>query len=164
SGWTSATAALTSTRPWRLLMKSITTSCSGPARTASSTLTPSTPARCICWPTPAAWPPPVRTWWKCPAGAAGRPARGARSWRRAGVRARRRAAGRKSRPGLACWVVRIWEPDPPEGVKEPLEWVLLTSVETVTLEQMKTRRDWYTVRWNVEVYHDVEKNGCSEED
>jgi hypothetical protein len=32
------------------------------------------------------------------------------------------------------------------------------------LEQLKERRDWYCCRWMVEVYHDVEKNGCGEED
>jgi hypothetical protein len=71
---------------------------------------------------------------------------------------------RKTRPVLASWVIRVWEVDPPADVKEPLEWVLLTSVETVTLEQIKERRDWYCCRWCAEVYHDVEKNGCSEED
>jgi hypothetical protein len=72
-------------------------------------------------------------------------------------------AKRASRPVLATWVVRIWEVDPPPEVKEPLEWVLLTSVATETVESMKQRRDWYGHRWGAEVYHDVEKNGCSEE-
>src|ERR1700676_3189834 len=29
---------------------------------------------------------------------------------------------------------------------------------------MLKRRDWYACRWLIEVYHDIEKNGCSEED
>ena len=29
---------------------------------------------------------------------------------------------------LVVWVIHVWEPDPPEGV-EPLEWVLLSSLE-----------------------------------
>jgi Transposase DNA-binding/Transposase Tn5 dimerisation domain len=74
----------------------------------------------------------------------------------------RTAAGRRQRPTLAAWVVRVWEPEPPEGVK-PLEWVLLCSVRTETVEQIKEKRGWYAVRWGAEVYHDVEKNGCSEE-
>jgi Transposase DNA-binding/Transposase Tn5 dimerisation domain len=100
-------------------------------------------------------------------GRGGRPARQARVKLAAApvwVPAPRTAARRKSRPVLACWVVRVWEVDAPKEVKEPLEWILLSSVETVRLEQMKQRRDWYTVRWGAEVYHDVEKNGCSEED
>lgn len=71
---------------------------------------------------------------------------------------------RKTRPILPCWVVRIWEANPPAGVKEPLEWILLTALPTQTLEQIKARRDWYACRWLVEQFHDVEKNGCSEED
>jgi hypothetical protein len=35
---------------------------------------------------------------------------------------------------------------------------------TQTLEEIKERRDWYAIRWMVEIYHDIEKNGCSEED
>lgn len=72
--------------------------------------------------------------------------------------------GRKSRPIIPAWVVRIWEPEPPQGVKEPLEWVLLSSLAVRTVKEMKVRRDWYGLRWGVEVYHDVEKNGCIEED
>jgi hypothetical protein len=71
---------------------------------------------------------------------------------------------RKSRPVLAAWVIRIWEVDAPAEVKEPLEWVLLCSLETTGLEQIKQRRDWYGCRWGVEVFHDVGKNGCSEQE
>jgi hypothetical protein len=73
------------------------------------------------------------------------------------------APRRKSRPVLPAWVVRVWEPSPPAGA-EALEWVLLTSVRTEGAEQIRQRRDWYVLRWNVETYHDVEKNGCAEED
>jgi hypothetical protein len=71
---------------------------------------------------------------------------------------------RKSRPVLAAWVIRVWELDAPAEVKEPLEWVLLCSIETMSLEQIKDRRDWYGCRWGAEVFHDVEKNGCSEQE
>jgi hypothetical protein len=76
----------------------------------------------------------------------------------------RSTAKRKSRPTLLAWVIRVWEPDPPAGGKEPLEWILLCSMRTESVKEMKQRRDWYALRWGVEVYHDVEKNGCSEED
>jgi len=71
---------------------------------------------------------------------------------------------RAAQPIFPAWGIRIWEPNPPAGVDEPLEWVLLCSVPTQTLEELKERRDWYGCRWLVEVYHDIEKNGCSEED
>jgi Transposase DNA-binding/Transposase Tn5 dimerisation domain len=64
---------------------------------------------------------------------------------------------------IAACVVRIWEANPPKGV-EGLEWILITSVSTQTIEELRERRDWYACRWMVEVFHDIEKNGCSEED
>jgi Transposase DNA-binding/Transposase Tn5 dimerisation domain len=70
---------------------------------------------------------------------------------------------RRSQPVLAAWVVRVWEPRPPAGVTEPLDWVLLCSLPTATVGQIRERRDWYCCRWMVEVFHDIEKNGCAEE-
>lgn len=70
---------------------------------------------------------------------------------------------RATRPVIAAYVVRIWEANPPEGV-EALEWILVTSVPTQTVAELRERRDWYACRWMVEVFHDIEKNGCSEED
>lgn len=70
---------------------------------------------------------------------------------------------RAAQPVVAAWVVRIWEANPPAGV-EGLEWILITSAPTRTIEEMRERRDWYACRWMVEVFHDIEKNGCSEED
>jgi hypothetical protein len=60
---------------------------------------------------------------------------------------------------LLVWVVHVWEPEPPEGV-EPLEWLLLTSVPTQTVEQAAERVDWYRARWLVEDYHQGLKTGC----
>lgn len=60
---------------------------------------------------------------------------------------------------LVVWVVRVWEPSPPEGV-EALEWVVLTSVPTATLSQAWQRVDWYRARWIVEDYHQGLKTGC----
>ena len=71
---------------------------------------------------------------------------------------------RWQQPILAAWVIRVWEAAPPAGVEEPLEWVLLCSVPTVTRADINERRAWYSCRWLIEVYHDIEKNGCSEED
>ena len=69
---------------------------------------------------------------------------------------------RRSQPVIAAWVVRVWEVDAPAGV-EPLEWVLLCSLPTWTLQEAKERRDGYGCRWMVEVYHQIPKSGCSEE-
>jgi hypothetical protein len=71
---------------------------------------------------------------------------------------------RWQQPILAAWVIRVWEVNPPAGVQEPLEWVLLCSVPTQTLADINERRTWYRCRWLAEVFHDIEKNGCLEED
>ncbi len=66
---------------------------------------------------------------------------------------------RASKEPLTVWVIRVWEETAPEG-EEPLEWVLLTSVPTTTLEQAWERVDWYRHRWLVEDYHQCLKSGC----
>jgi hypothetical protein len=60
---------------------------------------------------------------------------------------------------VTVWVIRVWEEQAPEG-EEPLEWVLLTSVPTTTLEQAWEHTDWYKLRWLVEDYHQCLKSGC----
>jgi hypothetical protein len=61
---------------------------------------------------------------------------------------------------LALWAVRVWELDPPAGVDEPLEWILLTNVPVETFETACERLDWYACRWIVEEYHKAMKTGC----
>jgi Transposase DNA-binding/Transposase DDE domain len=70
---------------------------------------------------------------------------------------------RASKEPLTVWVIRVWEEQAPDG-EEPLEWVLLTSVPTTTLEQAWERVDWYRCRWSVEDYHHCLKSGCRIED
>ncbi len=60
---------------------------------------------------------------------------------------------------LVVWVVRVWEPNPPEGV-EALEWVLLCSMPIESIAQAWERVDWYRGRWIVEDYHQGLKTGC----
>ena len=66
---------------------------------------------------------------------------------------------RASKEPLTVWVIRVWEEQAPEG-EEPLEWILLTSVPTTTLEEAWERVDWYRHRWLVEDYHQCLKSGC----
>jgi Transposase DNA-binding/Transposase DDE domain len=60
---------------------------------------------------------------------------------------------------VTVWVIRVWEEQAPEG-EEPLEWILVTSVPTTTLEQAWERVEWYRHRWLVEDYHQCLKSGC----
>jgi hypothetical protein len=68
--------------------------------------------------------------------------------------------GYSRRQPLRVWVVRVWEPNPPEGV-EAVEWFLLTNVAVESVEDAWERVDWYTVRWVVEEYHKAQKTGCT---
>lgn len=60
---------------------------------------------------------------------------------------------------LDLWAVRVWEPRPPTGV-EPLEWILLTNVETSTPDEARQRVAWYECRFVIEEYHKGMKTGC----
>jgi hypothetical protein len=66
---------------------------------------------------------------------------------------------RASKEPVTVWVIRVWEEQVTSG-EEPLEWVLLTSIPTTTLEQAWERVDWYQYRWLVEDYHQCLKSGC----
>ena len=60
---------------------------------------------------------------------------------------------------LHAWVVRAWEPDPPEGA-ERVEWILLTSCPVTTLAEAQQIVDWYCCRWLCEDFHQCLKTGC----
>lgn len=64
---------------------------------------------------------------------------------------------------VSVWVERVWEPKPPADVKEPLEWILLSSLPAADAPQLHRRCAWYSSRPLVEDYHQVEKTGCGEE-
>jgi hypothetical protein len=69
---------------------------------------------------------------------------------------------REQRMPLRCWLVRVWEPDPPTG-EEPLEWLLLTSEPVQSVQQAREVTRWYELRWLVEEYHKCLKSGCAVE-
>jgi hypothetical protein len=60
-------------------------------------------------------------------------------------------------------VVRVWEPNPPEG-EESVEWILLTTLPAATYDEAKDVVDGYTLRWLIEEFHKCEKTGCGVED
>jgi hypothetical protein len=70
---------------------------------------------------------------------------------------------RAGKDPVTMWVIRVWEEQAPEG-EEPLEWILLTSVPTITLEHAWERVEWYQHRWLVEDYHQCLKSGCRMEE
>ena len=66
-------------------------------------------------------------------------------------------------PSIAVTAIYVKELHPPADVKEPLEWMLLTTVATQTLEDATQRIEWYKLRWKIEIFHKVLKSGCNVE-
>lgn len=60
---------------------------------------------------------------------------------------------------MPCTVVYAKEKNAPKGV-EPVEWVILTSLDGTTLQESCKILDWYAMRWIIEEYHKCLKTGC----
>ena len=60
---------------------------------------------------------------------------------------------------IVCTVVYAGEKRPAKG-QEPIEWVLLTSLDVSTLQDGCKALDWYAMRWIIEEYHKCLKTGC----
>jgi len=70
-----------------------------------------------------------------------------------------RSRGAEDLPSLEVFAIHALEIEPPQGV-EPLEWMLLSSMPTQTLEDVLERLSWYARRWTIESWHRVLKSGC----
>lgn len=67
---------------------------------------------------------------------------------------------RKRRLGpLQLWAVAAQEGGAPKGV-EPIEWLLLTTLEVNSLESAVEKLRWYGLRFQIEVFHRTLKSGC----
>ena len=62
-------------------------------------------------------------------------------------------------PPVALWAVQVREIEPPIDV-QPIEWLLLTTVEVRTADDASERVTWYACRWGIEVWHRILKSGC----
>ncbi len=68
----------------------------------------------------------------------------------------------KRKPELGpvhVWGVQARETAAPAGV-EPVEWMLVTTLEVGSFEQATEKLAWYAQRWQIEVYHRTLKSGC----
>lgn len=71
---------------------------------------------------------------------------------------------RKSKmPPLRVWAILARENKAPANA-EPLEWMLLTTIEVTSFEEAVEKLTWYTLRWGIEVYHRILKSGCQIEE
>ena len=71
--------------------------------------------------------------------------------------------GGKQPPTLGVGVVEVREVHAPEGVKEPLHWILLTSLACATLAEARRVVGIYAKRWLIEEYHKALKSGAGVE-
>lgn len=63
-------------------------------------------------------------------------------------------------PTVKLWVIRATEETPPPGVKEPIDWVLLSTLPINNYQEASTMIDNYSKRWLIERFHFVLKSGC----
>ena len=61
-------------------------------------------------------------------------------------------------PDISLWAVLAKEKN--TAVKEPVEWLLLTTLPVNTFDDALEKLQWYTRRWGIEVYHRTIKSGC----
>ena len=69
--------------------------------------------------------------------------------------------GWKKDAPLEIWAVYLKEVG---EIAEPIEWMLLTTVPILTVEDALRVVRWYVQRWKIEVYHRVLKSGCKVEE
>jgi hypothetical protein len=70
--------------------------------------------------------------------------------------------GKKNLGPICVTVISARETDPPAG-EDPIHWILVTSLEAVTLDQAVKIIGLYLVRWEIEVFHKILKSGCTVE-
>jgi hypothetical protein len=63
-------------------------------------------------------------------------------------------------PTLSLWLVRAWEPEPPNGEK-PVDWLLLTTEPCQTAAEIMRVVNLYRSRWMVEDFFKALKTGCN---
>ena len=66
-------------------------------------------------------------------------------------------------PAIASTVIWVRESDPPQDVKQPLEWFLLCSAKVETFSQALVVVQQYACRWLIEEYHKALKTGMGAE-
>jgi Transposase Tn5 dimerisation domain len=64
---------------------------------------------------------------------------------------------------ITQWAVWAREVDAPADVKEPIDWLLLTSLPVRSLEEAMEVIGYYEKRWMIEEWHKALKTGCQVE-
>lgn len=64
---------------------------------------------------------------------------------------------------VKLWAIAVTEENTPES-GELVEWLLLTTLPVTNVEEAAEKVNWYTLRWQIEVFHKTLKSGCRIED
>lgn len=64
---------------------------------------------------------------------------------------------------IAQWAIWARELEPPPGLKEPIDWLLLTSLPVRSLDEAMEVISYYEKRWLIEEWHKALKTGCQVE-
>jgi hypothetical protein len=70
----------------------------------------------------------------------------------------------KKLPAISLNAILVREDDPPAGVDEPIEWLLLTNTPVQNFDDAIRVVGWYGCRWQIEIYHKIIKSACTVED
>jgi hypothetical protein len=65
----------------------------------------------------------------------------------------------KKKGSIKVWAILAKE-DESENKANVLKWMLLTDIPVNTFEEAVEKLTWYSLRWNIEVYHKTLKSGC----
>jgi len=67
--------------------------------------------------------------------------------------------GKSALGRIRLWAVQAREQRAPADA-EPVEWMLLTTMEVSNFDHACEKLDWYVQRWMIEVFHRTLKSGC----
>jgi hypothetical protein len=62
-------------------------------------------------------------------------------------------------PNVTVTAVLAIEENPPAG-EEPIDWLLITDMEVNSLEEALEKLQWYSCRWQIEIFFFTLKSGC----
>jgi hypothetical protein len=65
---------------------------------------------------------------------------------------------------VELYAVYAHEDNPPAGEKDPVSWMLLTTVPVSSADDAWTVVQWYCCRWQIEILFKVLKSGCAAEE
>jgi hypothetical protein len=70
--------------------------------------------------------------------------------------------GLKSRiyPDTTVTLIFAKEIGEPNGKREPIDWKLMTNLEVRSKEEAIEKRQWYSLRWRIEIFFKILKSGC----